>query len=283
MLQIKNSELAVVLLDPVADRERQGSRYCWGGYIWQVNDHEGNPLFTGPEWPKPNPTAFNGQGLPESFRHRSRTGQPQTWKGNRGVALGIGELALDSKGEVEVTQPCNWTISNDGTNIVFLTGQIAGDYHYELQRTVSLDGRRLISSSRLKNLSSTPLSLEWFAHPFFALTDRLIEADVPSGTTLAENPGFLLQGNQLRSKRRFEHEKDGHMDFLHLPTDAVVDTTLTHPLLSSLTFSTDFAPSECVIWGNHATFSIEPYQRLSLASGEETSWTLRYGFGLRKA
>lgn len=283
MLQIANAELVVSLLDPAKDQDRQGSRFCWGGYVWQVHDKDGLPLLTGPEWPRPTPSSFNGQGMPEAFRHRTRTGQPLTWEGKRGVGLGIGEMEINSKGEVDVTVPCRWDVTVDGANMVFRTEQQSGNYHYEIHRIITLDGRRLVSSSRLKNLSSQRLVLEWFAHPFFALSDRWIDVEVPAGSQLKENPGFKLEGKTLRLKRRFEHEKDGHMDFLQLPPGAVVEATLSHPQLEYVTFSTDFAPSECVIWANHATFSIEPYQKLSLDAGEEQSWTLRYGFGPRRA
>ena len=69
MLSLANRTLRVELLDPADDAARRGPRYCRGGYIWQVHDQQAGPLLTGPEWPHPTPTPFNGQGLPESFRH----------------------------------------------------------------------------------------------------------------------------------------------------------------------------------------------------------------------
>ena len=89
MLQLSNGELRVDLLDPVADAARQGVRYCWGGYIWQVREACGEPLLTGPEWPNATPSAFNGQGLPESFRHTRFEGRPLTWNGDHGLAVGV--------------------------------------------------------------------------------------------------------------------------------------------------------------------------------------------------
>ena len=66
MLQLKNADLSVAILDPAnpADQKHLGTRYCWGGYIWQVTDATAGPLLAGAEWPVKNPIPFNGQGLP---------------------------------------------------------------------------------------------------------------------------------------------------------------------------------------------------------------------------
>jgi hypothetical protein len=275
---ISNRELRIELLDPVADRRRLGPRFCWGGFIWQVTDLRSGPLLTGPEWPKPDPTAWNGQGLPESFRHRTRDGLPHTWSGDRGVALGAGELAVNAAGEVEVTQPCEWTVTPGETQIHFHTRQQAAGFDYSLSRKIELIGRTLISTSELTNHGTAPLTLEWFAHPFFALTDCLIQATLPEGTTLAENPGLAVTGRELTQNRRFDGNR-GHMDSIKLPLGENLVARFSHPQLTHVDFETSFAPDECVIWGNGNTFSIEPYQMLSLASGQTKQWSLRYNFG----
>jgi hypothetical protein len=124
------------------------------------------------------------------------------------------------------------------------------------------------------------LVLQWFAHPFFMLTEDLITADLPPKTSLADNPGFSLFGNRLTQKRRFRDEKDGHFDHLHLTAGKNLEARLSHPALNQIDFSTNFSPDECVIWGNSNTFSIEPYLSLTLAPGEIRQWQLRYDFGM---
>lgn len=279
MLTLANTDLRVELLDPATDRARLGPRFCWGGYVWQVHDATAGPLLAGPEWPKPDPIAWNGQGLPESFRHRTRDGRQLTWSGPQGVALGAGELAVNAAGEVEVVRPCAWTITPAVDRMVFQTRQQAAGFDYSLLRKIELTGRTVLSVSQLTNHGAAPLTLEWFAHPFFALTDGLIQAEVPAGSRLTDNPGFALDGRTLLQKRRFADEKDGQLEHLHLPPGKNLSVQLRHPVARTVDFETSFAPGECLVWGNSNTFSIEPYQTLVLAPGQTRQWSLRYTFG----
>jgi hypothetical protein len=279
VLTLANSDLRLELLDPTTDRARLGPRFCWGGSLWQVHDRHAGPVLTGPEWPKPDPSAWNSQGLPESFRHRTRDGRPLTWQGAEGVALGAGALALDAAGGVTVTRACQWRVAAHADRLVFETDQEAAGRNYALRREIGLTGRTVRSATRLTNRGLAPLHLEWFCHPFFALTDGVIDATLPEGSGLPENPGFALAGRAFTQKRRFAHEQDGHLDFLRLPAGGNLAVRLTHPVLTHVDFETSFAPSECLVWGNSNTFSIEPYQVLDLAPGQTQEWSLRYTFG----
>ena len=279
MLHLANRELRVEIVDTAEKLPSDGHRYCTGAKIWQVHDQIAGPLLTGPEWPEPAPSSFNGQGLPESFRHRTRDGRPLTWNEGRGVAIGIGELAAQPDGTISVVAPCEWMITRSDDRLTFRTRQQVGAFDYELERSVSLSGRTLVSDSSLLNHGSSPLVLQWFAHPFFALTDGVIRAELPSGTSIPENPGFRIEGGVLIQKRRFAHHQDGHMDFLQLPSATNPAFRLSHPTLSHVTFEARLVLSECVVWGNDVTFSIEPYQTLSLPPGVSKQWSLRYEFG----
>jgi hypothetical protein len=280
MLSLHHETLRVDLLDPRVDVARLGPRFCWGGYVWQVHDAKLGPLLTGPEWPKPDPLPFNGQGLPESFRHRALDGRPLTWHGDQGVSLGAGELEVDAATKtVTVAKPCSWQIRPFANRVEFSTEHAAAGFHYRLQRDVELMGRELRSTSRLTNLASDRLTLEWFAHPFFALPDKMVRAEFPADTTIAENPGFLFEGRTLVQKRPFVRQDDGHMDRVKLPLNQPVVATVPTAKIGEVRFETSFVPAPCIIWGNDRTFSIEPYLPLDLAPAETREWSVRYFFG----
>ncbi|MBI2513146.1 MAG: hypothetical protein HYV96_14305 [Opitutae bacterium] len=277
---LENATLRVELLDPVSDRSRLGPRFAWGGYIWQVHDATAGPLFAGPEWPKSDPAPHNGQGLPESFRHRTTDGAPLLWRGETGLAPGAGALGLDAGGAVIVTEPCAWTIeSQTPTRIVYRTAQAVLGWSYELERTVELRERTLLSTSRLLNRGDAPLALEWFAHLFFSLESGRARVQLPAGTGLPPNPGFALEGRELVLRRTFNGERDGHLDHLVLPRDEPFSARLSHPKLTHVDFATDFAPFKCVVWANGNTLSLEPFLALHLAPCSAHAWTLRYDFG----
>ncbi|HTO02489.1 MAG TPA: hypothetical protein VL069_02250 [Opitutus sp.] len=280
MLQIANRELRVDLLDPASDQRRLGPRFCGGGYIWQVTDPEVGPLLTGPEWPREEPQNQNGQGLPESFRHSTVSGEPLLWDGPIGLAPGGGALARNADGTVTITEPCLWQIDLQPERATFRTSQNVATWSYALERTIELRGRHLRSHSRLTNRGSAPLVFEWFAHPYFALgADGLLRAILPAGTQLSENPGYLLQGQELTLRRAFVGEFDGHLEQLVLPAGHNFSATLSHPRLSGIRFATDFPPFKCVLWANGNTLSLEPFLALHLAPAESREWNLTYDFG----
>ena len=280
MLSLANADLRVELMDPAAEQARLGPRFCWGGFIWQVHDRKVGPLLSGPEWPKADPRPVNGQGLPESFRHSTTTGQPLLWDGATGLAPGAGTLGRDAQGAVIVTTPCTWEIEQQPDRILYRTGQDVGRWSYALERMIELHGRQVRSRSRLTNRGATPLVLEWFAHPFFALqADGLQRLTLPAGTQLPENPGYVLTGRELTFRRAFVGENDGHLEHLALPAGRPFAASLAHPKLTGLRFAADFVPFKCVLWANGHTLSLEPFLSLHLAPGESREWTLTYDFG----
>lgn len=278
MPTIGNGDLTVELLDPVVDRARLGPRFAWGGYIWQVHDRHVGPLLAGPEWPAATPIPFNGQGAPESFRHRTRAGQPLTWRGERGIALGAGEIA-EHAGELRVIAPCTWNVHLAATEARWSTRHTVSEFDYGLERTVALHGRKLCSTTRLTNHAAIPLALEWFVHPFFALTDGLIALQLPPGATLPENSGFALAFGRFTQLRVFRDQYDGQFALLQLPPGEPLRCRLSHPRLTHVDFATSFVPSECPVWGNSNTFSIEPYLTATLGPGATQAWELSYDFG----
>ena len=80
MYTIQNQNLAITLLDPVADQERFGTRYCTGGYIFQVDDGKVGPLLSGPTYPD-SFNVFDGQGIPDAFSHNPLRDKPTDTEG----------------------------------------------------------------------------------------------------------------------------------------------------------------------------------------------------------
>ncbi len=281
MLHLENNSLRVDLLDPANPEEitRQGTRYCWGGYIWQVHDARRGPLISGPEYPKPDPTPFNGQGLPESFRHRARDGTPLTWSGSTGLGVGIGVLAAGEKDAVSLATPSAWTVSRFPDHLIFQTRQAAAGLSYELTRKVELVDREIGSYNQLTNVGEVPLVLHWFAHPFWSLTGNRARVVLPAGTTVPDNAGFALAADgTLTFKRPFVTKDDNQFALLTLPKDRPLTVAVDHPQLTRVTFATSFVPNECPVWANAHTVSVEPYLHLRLAPGESRHWHLKHGF-----
>ena len=104
MYSLKNDQLEVEVLDPVADRQRFGTRYCTGGYIFQVTDAVHGPLMSGPTYPE-SFNAFDGQGIPDAFNLSPLRNARE--EGTQALILGIGRCDL---AENKVEEFCTWEV-----------------------------------------------------------------------------------------------------------------------------------------------------------------------------
>ncbi len=279
MLQLANDELRIDVLDPTRDAELLGPRFCAGGYVWQVHDHRAGPLLSGPEGPEPRPDPFNGHGLPEACRDRSRSGHHWLWQEDEGFAPGVGTLSRGTDGVI-ITAPATWHLDIGPTRAEFRSRHQAAGHEAELVRILDLNGRTLRSHSELINHGTGRMELEWFAHPFFALDELgAMTVELPATAALPPDSGFVLKNRILKPARRYLGPEDGAFTLLEGVTESFLAVTISHPRLSrGIRFRTDFIPSECPIWMNGFTFSIEPYQKLELAAGEARTWELVYEF-----
>lgn len=280
MLSLSNSALTVLLLDPRSPETQalQGTRYCWGGYIWQVRDATGD-LVAGPEYPEPQPTPFNGQGLPEAFRVREfETGRLLTAVGHDGIVIGAGTVALGEKNSLGLVAPAQWVVTQRPNAIEFQTTQSFGDWMVDLTRTVTLQEREIISATRLRNLGSAVLPLQWFPHPFFQLVNGRISGRLPRDFKVADNPGFSLADGAFAMQQSFPAGGGSHFQLLQV-APVPLDATFSHPRLSFVRMRVDYVATRIPVWANHHTFSIEPYLQTELAPGSERAWSTRYEFG----
>ena len=95
MFTLDGENLKLWLLDPVADADKLGSRYCSGGYVWQLADARHGELLSGPCFPSPSPPPFDGQGLPEVFE--IALGQDTATLGQDVWVIGVGRVRADKQ------------------------------------------------------------------------------------------------------------------------------------------------------------------------------------------
>ncbi len=270
MYTLKNEQLEVTILDPVVDQERFGTRYCTGGYIFQIADHRLGNLMTGPTYPD----AFNwfdGQGIPDAFStHAQRDGVA----GNQTLVPGIGVCDLQER---KVLDFCQWEVKVEATLLRFNTHQQLGDFSFELERTVQLLERSVRSQTRLKHGPKGSLTLRWYPHPFYPhpQTDELIKFNIP--VSFPENPGYEMGANGFIRRKNWPWDT-GYFQALDHCADRPLIVVQRHPLLGLVSATCSYIPAFFPIWGNARTFSWEPYLERTLHGNQELDWSITYDF-----
>jgi len=268
---LKSDTLDVAVLDPDADQDRFGARYCTGGYIFQITDARCGPLLTGPTYPE----SFNwrdGQGIPDSFAQRPLC--PPELVGTTALVIGIGLCDMATR---EVLQYCSWQVERTASAVAMKTTQQWEGFVLSLERTVSVSGRTVRSASRVHNIGARPLPILWFPHPFFPQPSgpELCRVSIP--VTMPENPGYTL-GSGGYIERRAWPSQDGFYQALDHAATSPVTVLQRHSALGLVAGTTSYTPSLFPIWGNQKTFSWEPFFERTLASGQEARWWIDYDF-----
>jgi hypothetical protein len=282
MYVLENSEITVSILDPQTDLDRCGSRYCVGGYIYQVSDAAHGPLLAGPQYPEPHPDTFHGQGAPDMFL--APLGADVPVGGEVGI-IGVGRVRRTSPIEPfsvrhnpEVIHFLPWTVEQTANSITMTTAETFRDWSYRLTRKVTLQGRMVDSRTAIESLGETPLPVRWFPHPFFPPTDgRLCRFSIP--VSLPENPGYFLDESGWIYQKPDHNWVQGHFQAVDFTREGNALTVVQHhPLVGEVTATTDYAPVFLPIWGNNRTFSFEPYFETQLSRGDHSAWGIEYRF-----
>jgi hypothetical protein len=280
MIALKNSGLTAWILDPAQDREKLGSRYCAGGYIWQVEDDRLGPLLSGPTYPE-KPSGWDGQGLPEVFE--TALGSDTAEVGEEVCVLGVGKVRRQSpvspfhvRDNPAVSEFAAWSVESSESVVRMETRQEFRDYAATLVRTVSSQGRVLVSATEISNPGQRPLPVRWFGHPFFPATENLFRLSLACG--VPENPGYFLgDDGLLKRKPDFSWEK-GWFQPLQLCFGFPIRAEQKHPLLGRIQVICDFPVARLPIWGNDRTSSFEPYFHDVLEPGASARWSMEYRF-----
>lgn len=284
MYALNNPELTVLVLDPIADATRLGSRYCTGGYIWQVLDAHQGELLTGPEYPQA-PNTFDGQGAPDMFQ--TALGAEGVPMGGEVGCIGVGRVRRTSEREPfdvrynrEVIEFVKWDVECTREVIIMCTEHTYRDWAYRLERVVALNKRTIFSSTKIHCLGTAPLPVRWFAHPFFPISRNDVLCQFTPPISMPENPGYFLNAEGFVARKPEHDWKRGYyqaLDFDKL--GKFLSVTQKHPKVGEVSVVTTFSPTFLPIWGNDRTFSFEPYFERLFNPGEHASWSIEYRFG----
>ena len=283
MYILSNSELSVSILDPVADRQRLGSRYCTGGYIWQVDDAHKGELLSGPLYPE-EPNTFDGQGMPDMFNQAL---MPENLAvGEEVGCIGVGRVRRTSPHEPfdvrfnpEVAEFVSWEVNHSPDTIEMRTQHSFQQWAYRLERAITLNGRAILSRTTIHNQGQIALPVRWFAHPFFPIPADHVLCKFSIPVSMPENPGYGIneEGYILR---KVDHNWNygWYQPMTYQQTGDELTIVQKHPKVGEVITTTSFMPNFLPIWGNANTFSFEPYLIRELSSGESAAWTIEYRF-----
>ncbi len=268
MFTIRSDDLTLKILDPIADHERFGPRYCTGGYIFQVDDAAG-PLLTGPTYPD-SFNWFDGQGIPDSFALLPL--RPLAAPGTEALIPGIG--LCDTEQRV-VRRSCDWSVEALPDAMSFRTEQHWDEFSFELARNVRVEGRVVSSHTTISNTGRAQVPFRWFPHPFFPLPAGQdvcalpAPVTVPGGTPYSVGPTGYLRCSDYASRASVP---------VSCGSDGPLVVLQRHPRLGLVAARFSYAAGHVLVWANDRTFSFEPYFERTVGVGARVEWTVEYHF-----
>ncbi|MEI7834240.1 MAG: hypothetical protein WCJ56_13710 [bacterium] len=282
MYYLQNDCMKVSILDPVADVALLGSRYVTGGYIWQITGADGVELLSGPDYPNTAPDPFLGQGLPEAFE--TALGATEAAVGGELLVIGVGKVQRATaapyhpRNSPTVSEFARWDITVDDCQISMQTTQRFKEYMLTISREVMLQDNKLHSVTHVWNVGNSDLPIRWFPHPFFPHPADQQFCKFAPAVTLPENPGYALNEGMICGKAGYDWSKGGCFQQLVVPENTGLTTTFLHPHVGQIKMTADYPVTELPIWGNHITFSAEPYLNETISPGAMLGWSLGYNW-----
>jgi hypothetical protein len=284
MIYLKNKQLAVEIVDPVADQRLLGSRYCTGGYIFQISDNSKGNLLGGPMYPDRQYNAFDGQGAPEVFVAALHENSAEV--GDDVLVPGVGRVQRTSpkspfhvRDNPSVRQFCVWEIERSSDRILMEASHKFDKWDIVIERTVALEGRSVVSETRVRNIGPADCPIRWFPHPFFPFPGQGGAARFEGPVAVPDNPGYFLNSQGIVEVRGGFDWEAGLYQPVSWQRPLPFGVDIFHQRCTSVRMRCDYVPSFLPLWANDRTFSVEPYFEKDLESGGTCSWKVEYEFG----
>ena len=283
MLKLENAQLCLELVDPFADLKLLGSRYCTGGYIFQVRDNIIGDLLSGPTYPDGGFNSFDGQGAPEVFL--TALNEEKAAIGEDVCVLGVGTVTRTSpktpfhvRDNPAVKEFAKWDIDQMAGAITMRTRQVFDKWDTSITRSVSLQERNVESKTNLSNNGRDPLPLRWFPHPFFPFPKNNVACRISGSVSVPNNPGFSINDEGYIELKPGYNWKKGLYQPLIIDNTGIFSAKQLHPLVEKVIVRCNYIPSFIPVWANDNTFSFEPYLETEIKSCDHVTWKIQYEF-----
>jgi hypothetical protein len=286
MFILKNNELQVEIIDPKKDSKLLGSRYCTGGYIFQVKDLEKGNLFSGPQYPNPHFDVFHGQGAPEVFT--GALNQEDVETNEDAYVIGVGRVIRTSEKKPfhvvdnpNVREFCKWEINENARSENCLEMRSIcrfNRWNFIINKRVTLNHRNVVSITKICNTCKENIPIRWFAHPFFPIPNNSIVCKFSFQFDLNENGGYFINKAGFIEMRPENNWKKGLYQKILFNQKENLSVIQNHPLLGKIAIHCDYVPESIAIWANDLTFSFEPFYENIIKGGCEQSWSIKYCF-----
>lgn len=279
MFTLKNEQLTLSILDPIADAALLGSRFCSGGYIYQIEDHQLGKLLSGPSYPDV-PSTFDGQGIPEVFE--IALGQNTVKQGEDVMVIGTGLVTRVSPVEpfsvrqnLAVKEHAKYAVEQTANTMTFTTEQQFRDYRLKLVREIHLNQRTVSSKTTITNTGTPEIPVHWFAHPFFPLTKNGQYCHFDLEFELPKNIAFEVIDGWIHTRKDYDLSIGLNVP-LNMTLGYPIHARQKHPLLGEVKVECLFPVAFLPVWANQHTFSFEPYFHTILESKNTRSWVIAY-------
>jgi hypothetical protein len=283
MYNLKNNELEVQIIDPIHDKKLLGSRYCTGGYIYQVKDLKSGNLLSGPQFSKPDFSVFNGQGAPEVFV--TALSHEPCEIGNTVYVIGVGSVTRTSsinpfhvRDNPNVKDFCAWKIHEKKDSIEMTSTCVFNQWKLVITKIITLSYRTVTSYTEIINIGNKNIPILWFAHPFFPVSPNLRACKFSLPIKLNENEGYFIDHEGFIELRKEYNWKKGLYQKIVCNPMEKLSVIQCHPLVDKVSINCDFIPDSIAIWANDITFSFEPFYKANIESCGKRTLSISYCF-----